>query len=422
MTSTDNLGDALLRHSVSPRHGIVPSVHVLATTMADIAGVWHASATRPGAAAQDSPAGGVGWTRDAAERAAIGEALERYAAAVTDLADPPQAGAGDRELTLDDFSLFTAEQEEESGFPHADLYDGPVASAAVYSLGGRAETWRVPALLVGLGDPTAGAAGHGLSTSSGLAAATSLPMAILRATQELVERDALMTTWGHSLPGRHVALPARHATLVADRSGSALAVDVTPAWSPHPVAVVCGEVPMRGRRRIAMGVACRSTWADAFDKAFLEWCQGVLFAGVVVASRPDVRYRTVSEVRTFEDHATHYTAHPDRWDRVPLLKVAADTHCPPTTPPVADARSELAVLTLALAAAAVRLYWRDLTTADLRQIGISVVRVLSPDLTPIHCETAWPFLGGRAGDVAWRYPDLAPSAGAWPNPLPHPLG
>ncbi len=85
-------------------------------------------------------------------------------------------------------------------------------------------------------------------------------------------------------------------------------------------------------------------------------------------------------------------------------------------------RAELDSLTGALSDAGVRLLWRELTTPDLRQLGISVVRVLSPDLTPIHFDTDWPFLGGRAADVAWRYPELAACAGPFPNPDPHPLG
>jgi ribosomal protein S12 methylthiotransferase accessory factor len=422
MSTAPTLGGALLRRAVNFRLGIVPAVHILPTTMSDIAGVWHASATRPGPGPQSAPAGGVGWTRDAAERAAIGEALERYAAAVADLSEPegthPSAGA----LGLEDFSLFTPVQRRAPGFPYADVFAGPVRWTTAWSLDDGAEAWHVPALLVGLGGPDGHAVGHGLSTSSGLAAATSTPLALLRAVQEVVERDALMTTWNHSLPGRHVRLPAPYATLVADRPGSAVAVDTTPAWSPHPVAVVCGELPIRGRRRIAMGVACRATWEDALDKAFLEWCQGILFAGVFVGERPGLRYDRPSAVRTFEDHAAHYTVHPDRWDRVPLTTQAPGAGRPPAGSPACDAAAELLTLTGTLADAGVRLLWRNLTTVDLRQIGISVVRVLSPDLTPIHFDTDWPFLGGRAADVAWRYPDLAASAGEFPNPLPHPLG
>jgi ribosomal protein S12 methylthiotransferase accessory factor len=55
------------------------------------------------------------------------------------------------------------------------------------------------------------------------------------------------------------------------------------------------------------------------------------------------------------------------------------------------------------------------------QVGVAVVRVLSPDLTPIGCEHDWPFLGGRAGDLTWRYPGVEP-VGPVPNPSPHPLG
>jgi ribosomal protein S12 methylthiotransferase accessory factor len=67
-------------------------------------------------------------------------------------------------------------------------------------------------------------------------------------------------------------------------------------------------------------------------------------------------------------------------------------------------------------------FYRDLTTIDLRQLGLSCVRVLSPDLTPIHCDQRYPFLGGRTADVLWRYPWARGLSLTYPNPLPHPLG
>ena len=85
---------------------------------------------------------------------------------------------------------------------------------------------------------------------------------------------------------------------------------------------------------------------------------------------------------------------------------------------------EIAALVDALTAAGVRLYYRDLTTVDVNQLGITVVRVLSPDLTPIHHDHRWPFIGGRANDLQWRYPDGEERRGnrAFPSPFPHALG
>ena len=401
---------ALLQRAVGYRHGLVPDVQLLPTSRCEVAGIFHASVApvpESALAAVGPPAGGVGWTAEAARDAAVGEALERYAGAVAPL--PATAGPG-REpcLPLEEWSLFSPEQRARIGFPFEAAYaSGTLTDAWDLATNRR---WSVPRALVGLSDP----AGHGFATSSGLAAGPSRPQALLRATQEVVERDALMTVWNWSLAGRRVALAERYAALVDDVGGRAIAVDATPAYSPHPVALVFGEVSRRGRRRVALGAACRATWAEAVDKAFLEWAQGLLFAGVWCTARPDLRFGRPEDVRTFEDHAAYYTAHPERWDAVPLAAAAgaAPGDPPPDGPPA------LADLVAGLASAGVRLFYRDLTTPDVASVGVAVVRVLSPDLTPISCEHAWPFLGGRAADVAWRYPGAVPIL----NPAPHPLG
>ncbi|MEJ7845176.1 MAG: YcaO-like family protein [Acidimicrobiales bacterium] len=405
------IGEALLAHAVGARHGVAHDVQLLATARCDVDGVWHAGvAERPDAAGRPvgPPAGGVGWTPQAARDAAVGEAVERYAAAVCPL---PATDTGAPALPVEAWSLFSDAQRSSAGFPYGAAYDRGALTRA-WSLSDNSP-WLVPRPLVGLSDPT----GHGFATSSGLAAAPSRPHAALRATQEVVERDALMTTWNHGVAGRRVRLGEPYEALVGRLGGEVVAIDATPGYSPHPVALVCGWVPRRGRRRIALGAACRATWAEAADKAFLEFTQGVLFAGLWCAARPGLAYRRPSDVVTFEDHAAYYTAHPDRWDQVPLLGGAGA----PGPPPM-DGPATLEGLVGALGAAGVRLFYRDLTGPDVAQLGLAVVRVLSPDLTPIHCAHDWPFLGGRAADLAWRYPWASPATRRWPSPFPHPLG
>lgn len=401
----------LLARAVGRRHGLLPGVDLLPTTLCEVPGVWHASvapAPESEAAAVGPPAGGVGWEPEAAREAAVGEALERYAGAVCPL---PVVEEQERSLSLDRWSLFSDAQREQAAFPFEAAYDDGRFTAAWDLATNR--RWAVPRALVGLADP----AGRGVVTSSGLAAAPSRPQALLRATQEIVERDALMTTWNWSLPGRRMALAERHATLVDRVGGRATAVDATPAYSPHPVALVFGEVGRRGRRRIALGAACRDSWEAAVDKAFLEWAQGILFAGVWSEAHPGLGYDRPSDVRTFEDHAAYYTAHPDQWDLTPLAATAAG----PTGARPPDGPPGLAGLVGGLTGAGVRLLYRDLTTPDVAAVGVAVVRVMSPDLVPIGCHHDWPFLGGRARDLAWRYPGTGP-APATPNPFPHPLG
>ncbi len=216
-----------------------------------------------------------------------------------------------------------------------------------------------------------------------------------------------MTAWGHSLPGHHVPLPEPYAGLVADRCGSALAVDITPAWSPHP-----GGRRLRSRRPCAgaphrHGGGVPVDVEGAVDKAFLEWCQGVLFAGVFVGSRPGLRYPRPSDVRTFEDHAAHYTVHPDRWDGVPLLTSRAGQWPSPGVGlsgrgPRGRARLSHRRPQRCRGAPALA----ELTTPDLRQI-ISVVRSCRTD--PItSTPNGLPRRAGRRRGLAlppgWRRP------------------
>ena len=193
--------------------------------------------------------------------------------------------------------------------------------------------------------------------------------------------------------------------------------DITPAYSPWPVAALWGSLPWRGQPRFGLGAACRERWDDAVDKAFLEWAQATVFAstvaGVAVAERATARSLT-PPLRSFEDHARYYTRHPDRAAAVHLG--TGDVGAPPP-----DGPGELDRAVAMLHDIGVRLYERNLTTVDLADVSLHAVRVLSPDLTGIHVNDDWPYLGARTADRVWRYPDLEPN-GPYPNPLPHPLG
>ncbi|TQM83523.1 hypothetical protein FHX81_5949 [Saccharothrix saharensis] len=83
------------------------------------------------------------------------------------------------------------------------------------------------------------------------------------------------------------------------------------------------------------------------------------------------------------------------------------------------ARGDAARLRELVDALNVRPAYREPTTPEAATAGLRCVRVLSPDLAPLHADHRWPHLGGRAADVAWRYPGRS---GRFPDPAPHPLG
>lgn len=390
------------------RHGIVLPPQRVRRGASDPRGLFNVAIPSPPGSPWKSAAGGIGRTLEDAEAAAVGEALERYAASACAPAERVSDNVPVRLLAFEDFAAYRDSANV------AGARDEPVTYVSAHSALDNEEIW-VPAELVLLRP-----GGHGVATSSGLAAAASRIEALLRAIQELVERDALAVTWAQGVPGRRIPLPDSYVGPVRELGGDVTCIDATPAFSPHPVAFVTGQIPLRGRPRYSLGAACRATWSGAVEKAYLEWIQGVEFVGTYRALNPDALPGRADEVRSFDDHAVFFSANPLRWAEVPLL------HGPPSEPPPegrettpAEALHEIVV---ALHAAGIRVLYRDLTTRDLRQLGVAVVRALSPDLAPIWSDHRRRYLSGPVRDVGRRYPWVDDADLRFPSPLPHPLG
>lgn len=408
---------ARLEATLGHRHGLLPPPAEIAPSPADLPDIHNWSV----AYSPDDPwraaGGGVGWSQEVARNAAIAEALERYAAVSYSL-PIVEPDVGDRVLRMSDFTLFSHEQRQVESFPHQDSLGDDAPLTDVYHLPTNQCTL-APAALVGLTDKYGA-----LPTSSGLAAAPDAANALLRATQELIERDAFMSVWLHALAPPHIPLPLSLRQPVNERDGWVVAYDITPDYSPHSVAMVVGNLPLQGRPRVSIGLACRATWQAAADKAYLEWSQGVIFAGHRSRREATLRFASAEEVRTFDDHATYYTIHPDRWQELPFMQAETPVS---TRATAAERVTTLPELVAALEAVGIELFYRDLTLPDLAQIGLRVVRVLAPALTPIHADHRWPHLGGTTADVARRYSWAAeswarPLGTLFPSPFPHPLG
>jgi len=406
----------LLQQAANNRHGLTFLPQTAYPSKSDLPDIFHVGVPFSASNKWKSAAGGVGRSEQAATMAAIGEGVERYCAVIADVPAKPKAQLkGQRLLDAEQWTLFSPAQRSQPDFPYSNLYASSCPYTKVYSMANNNEYW-VPHPLVVLRDDYA----TGIPTSSGLAAGQTVAMATLRALQEIIERDALMITWQHNLAGRCLAVPARYSQSVEQLSGRIDTFDLTPAYSPFPVVAVMGGLPQRGKPRYSLGVACRETVAQATEKAFLEWCQGVFFAGIYPKYNDTTTLSKPADVRSFDDHAMYYTQNPQLWPKLPILQRQAAYSRP--LRPGRQAKPEVALHKAVqhLEKQGVRLFYRDLTTIDALQAGVRVIRVLSPDLLPIHAHQAWPFLGGTAADVQRRYPRA--SATTFPNPFPHPLG
>lgn len=356
--------------------------------------------------------GGAAADSDSAKLAAIAEAVERRSAArcPIELGDPPP-GADRWELSR--FSLHSPAQQTDRSFPHASGYQREPFTRA-WTLPDNEEVW-VPAGLVGLQQT------FGLPvTSSGLAASHDHLHALLRAAQELVERDALTMAWLHGVGPNQLQVPDELAAPVAELGGEITAFDLTPSYSPHAVIAVAGTLPIAGRPRHTLGLACRADPAEALRKAWFEWTQGTVFLRVWLAEHGG-RALSPTDVTDFDAHAAYYTANPRLWQRLPIRSGSAAPSPPPSPSAGQGAPAELRELVDGLAARGIRLAYRDLTTPEAAAVGLRVVRVLSPELVPLHADHRWPHLGGTAMDLDLRFPGAQTEAG-FPSPYPHPLG
>jgi ribosomal protein S12 methylthiotransferase accessory factor len=409
------------------RTGICLPWHRAGAVAWEVPGMVHVAVPAEPVNAWQGVSGAVAW-RDAGQacEAAIAEALERYAAARAALPVRRRADLGGETVWHEDrFALYSPTQRAQPDFPWPMAEHEDDGFSPVWRMHDNQLVW-VPQELVGLG--VREGQPRMPSTSSGLAAqkdaAGAAPWrALLRATQEILERDALAVSWLNGLGGREFPLPAHHADVVAALGAEVVALDLTQVWNPHPVIAVMGRHQAQGQTRHAFGIACRHTTDDALDKAWLEWAQSLRFADHLA------RHGSVPAdpraLRRFDEHAAYYTCHPQGWAQLPLLHHRTTSEAPPrradpTGPPPSDV-VQLQILVERLLAEGVELAYRELTPPDVAQAGLRVVRVLSPQLSLLHADERAPFLGGRAGDWGWRYPQ-ALAHHPLSNPWPHPLG
>lgn len=195
-----------------PRRWDDPDVHVVGVELADV--------TALGPAAVVSRAGGIGLTHDDAWCGAIGEAAERYCAALGPAQLPRWEGSWADVGTVEAvdpaaLALFSDAQYSRVGFPLRPFRrDTRTAWLAGWRLtpspgAAQAPCW-LPADCVGLSCQYPGLERpHAIPTSTGLAAGQTLARSLLAGICEVIERDAFIVAWFNHLSAPRIDLHAR---------------------------------------------------------------------------------------------------------------------------------------------------------------------------------------------------------------------
>lgn len=117
-SNTTTLLDVLLARATDFRSGIVLPSRLVSSSPADIGGYFHAAVAPDPVSAWQSACGGIGCSALVAQRLAVAEALERYAAATCSFAlKPRQQLTGIKIIDYDQFALYSPSQYATPSFP-----------------------------------------------------------------------------------------------------------------------------------------------------------------------------------------------------------------------------------------------------------------------------------------------------------------
>lgn len=351
---------------------------------------------------------GVHQDRSTAETAAVCEALERYASCFH--RRRPIVEARRSELDADVVSL------EGAPWPGCAVVaaDKPVRWLRGERLLGGEPVW-VPAALALMTLPLVEGEDFGHPNSSGCAVHVEGVAAAARALLEVIERDAIALLWSAQRPldsihPATVELSGAAPVLIEQLAAVGISVRAYDATSDIgiPVAYVVAE--REGGCWVAAAAAVSLT--SAVEKALYEAVQVHLSLGQTKTPT------SPSELRSASDFGA-YMASPDRREAFAFVSGRGTT-----TPPSADtdrhppsAATALSAVVAALAAADRDAVVVDVTTGELRDVGLTCRRAVVPSLQPFVFAAASEPSPQRLAEYRAAFSLAAGPVNPWPNPF-----
>jgi ribosomal protein S12 methylthiotransferase accessory factor len=379
--------------------------------------------------------GGASIERETALAKAIGEAVERYCGTMYHHQDFPLASFDSAPFPCvppGEFALYSQEQYAQTGFPYVPFDTStPIRwTPALDLMSG--ETCYVPAVKVFLSyfyenkeleKPIA------QSMSTGLACHVSPIQAAISAICEVIERDAFTITWQAKLARPQIRLETlndRDRDLVGrfTRTGS----DVTLFYlkMDHSIPTILAALRSKAPEAPALVFAAaadldperavhRSLEELAHTRLLAQWIKHQLPRLV-----PDSRYRNVVSLH---DHANLYcdTRHAKLADFLFSVEEEIGFHEIEGTSS-GNPDSDLKSLCGEVWATNNRVLLADVTSDDVRDIGLSVIRAVVPGFHPLIFGHRIRALGGsRLWEVPQKlgYQGITRETGD--NPAPHPF-
>lgn len=361
--------------------------------------------------------GGSGLTRELARASAVGETIERYAAAAYDertLISATYAeltSEGLRALNPGSIPLYSERQYCTPGFPYRPFRpESRITWTWGTSLVSHHEVL-VPACLVFI--PFLGDSDIAHAVSTGLACDISPAGATLNGLYEVIERDAVMITWMGLLPAPRLLidrLPMLDDLFDRIFRPSGLEFVMSDISTDLGIPVVFALAIDRSNDGLALtaGAAANADYERATLKALIEAAQGRLWLKNEQAEGRLGQILDRRKVATFDDHVRWF-GHRRHLGYVDFLATSAEVVAPDAAWPEAGGRDglsqerQLGHIVSMLASHDLDVIVVDITPSDVKDLGFTVVRTLVPGLVELNPGHPLPRNGSRRlYDVPYR--------------------
>jgi ribosomal protein S12 methylthiotransferase accessory factor len=329
-------------------------------------------------------AAGVAADWNPAYMKAIGESLERYAAAIYSTQDLDRGPPGAVGHAVPPAAFVTAPE-----------YDDPDPRTECLWVKGEhlsnGTDARLPAEFVLFPPPQAS---HRPAITTGLGLESSGTGALLSGLYEVIERDAAMLAWYSTYDPLGLEVADRR-YLELERRLQAVNLTATALLLTQdidvPVVAVCVHRPLSAPQsgkwpQFAAGMAASLNPADAALGALEEAVQNFLELRGMGRERAVQEQGAIGKYGAFPEVTQQFVT--------PATTVPASTVGPDVVP---DGHTEFDNLLTHIEAADLSAYGARLTTRDLEVLGFEAVRVVVPSAQPLFTET--PYFGKRATDV-----------------------
>jgi ribosomal protein S12 methylthiotransferase accessory factor len=379
---------------------VSPDFHMANANLGNLTPVFPHVRAADGADASGESLGGSGADTDLelAWLRAVMEGAERYATMAYSLDEFIVASAnelGTAALDLDTIPRCSDAELADPKCPFVRADKGkPIRWARAHSLVDRRERL-VPAVMTHLYFRPMPEENFWQMISTGVAAHVTLEAALVSAICEVIERDAIALTWLARLPLPRITLPATPpaelATNLNRQARSLVAHHGFDATTDVGVPTIYAVQTLDGHPHLAQYVNCATDFdaARAYAKTIREAAPArTVFEDGLAHPAAVADFESLHDGAAYlgkPEHRAAFSFLLDSAGQRPLARIGQ--------PAPSDDAGRLAWLIARLKAMGMDILALDLTTRDLRALGVWVVRVVIPGLMPMTSTHRGRFLG-----------------------------